>query len=126
MKGAIRGKYEKELKLKVCRSSKLKEGPLKDESFEPQPYISRLKLSEARMNFRIRSNTTNVKMNQKNNREFAEKLWKCDGCGNLDTQCHLMWCPAYAPLREGLDIDSDVDVVKYFQEVFKLRETLPL
>ena len=65
-------------------------------------------------------------MNQKNNREFAEKLWKCDGCGNLDTQCYLMWCPAYAPLREGLDIDSDVDVVKYFQEVFKLRETLPL
>ena len=30
----------------------------------------------------------------------------------------------FAPLREGLDIDNDKDVIHYFQEVFKLRETV--
>ena len=34
-----------------------------------------------------------------------------------------MWCPSYATLREGLDVDDDKDVVKYFQNVMKIRET---
>ena len=33
-----------------------------------------------------------------------------------------MWCPSYATLREGLDVDDDKDVVKYFQNVMKIRE----
>ena len=34
-----------------------------------------------------------------------------------------MWCPGFAPLREGLDVDDDKDVIHYFQEVFKLLES---
>ena len=37
---------------------------------------------------------------------------------------HIMWCPSYATLREGLDIDNDLDVVHYFQSVVKIREAL--
>ena len=35
-----------------------------------------------------------------------------------------MWCPAFAPLREGLDVNNDEDIVHYFQQVFRLREDL--
>ena len=63
-------------------------------------------------------------MNRESDPTYAAELWKCDGCGNLDTQSHIIWCPGFAPLREGLDIDNDKDVIHYFQEVFKLRETV--
>ena len=72
----------------------------------------------------LRSNTTNVKMNRKSDPGYAAKLWKCDGCSSLDTQCHIMWGPVYAPLREGLDVNNDKDIVHYFQQVFRLRENL--
>ena len=56
--------------------------------------------------------------------KFAAELWKCSGCGNLDSQSHIMWCPSFAPLREGLNVSNDTDVIHYFQEVFKLRERI--
>ena len=65
-----------------------------------------------------------VKINQKNKHGFATKLWKCEACLNLDSQSHLMWCPDYASLREGLDIDNDLDVGHYIQNVFKIQENL--
>ena len=123
VKNAIRGKYEDELKSQF-NGSKMKNGPFKDETFEVKKYLQEMNLSDSRTHFRRRSNMLNVKMNQKNNHVFATKLWKCEACLNLDSQSHLMWCPAYASLREGLDIDNDLDVVHYIQNVFKIRENL--
>ena len=60
-------------------------------------------------------------MNRKSEPTYAAELWTCDGCGNLDTQSHIMWCPGSI---EELDIDNDKDVIQYFQEVFKLRESV--
>ena len=124
VKQAIGVKYAEELKSKFS-GSKLKDGPFKDENFEIKDYINQMNLTNARTNFRRRSNMLNCQMNQRNNPVYAKNLWKCDACQNLDTQSHLMWCPAYATLsREGLDIDCDKDVVQYFQKVFKIRESL--
>ena len=78
-------------------------------------------MTEARTNFRLRSFTTNVKINRKSDPTYAAELWKFDGCVNLDTQIHIMWCPGSI---EELDIDNDKDVIQYFQEVFKLRESV--
>ena len=65
-----------------------------------------------------------VKLNQRYNPEYERKLLLCDECGKVHSQSHIMWCPAYAMLRKGLDIDNDLDVVHYFQSVVKLREAL--
>ena len=65
-----------------------------------------------------------VKMNEKSNPVYAKQLWKCDACLSLDSQSHLMWCPAFATLREGLNVDNDLDVVHYLQNVFKIREKM--
>ena len=122
VKKAIHDYYEMEVQLKIQNFSKLKDGPIQNESFEMQEYLKTMTLTDARMNFRLRSKTSNVKMNQKSNPAYAAKLWKCHECLNLDSQSHIMWCPGYAPLREGLDINNDLDVIHYFQQVFKLRE----
>ena len=123
VKAAIKTTYEKELKDKM-NTSKFKDGPMLDEMFVKKDYIKSMKLPDARTNFRLRSKTTNVKMNRKSDPGYAAKLWKCEACGNLDTQCHIMWCPVFAPLREGLDVKNDKDVVHYFKEVFKMRENM--
>jgi hypothetical protein len=125
VKAAIRIKNEEELKLKMDGYHKLKGSPILSETFEIKEYISKLSLVDARTNFRIRySLLNNVKMNQKSNPEYARKLWLCDECGNVDSQSHIMWCPSYATLREGLDVDRDMDIIHYFQSVMKIRAAL--
>ena len=61
-------------------------------------------------------------MNQRSDKLNSKQLWKCAECGNVDMQSHIVWCPFFASLREGNSLDSDIDLVKYFQEVLKIRE----
>ena len=63
-----------------------------------------------------------VKMNRKNDPKYAQDLWKCDDCQSMDSQAHIVWCPAYATLREGKDLKSDADLVEYYQKVMKIIE----
>ena len=65
-------------------------------------------------------------MNQSSDRKNKETLWKCDGCGNIDSQKHILWCPAFRDLREGKSMDSDTDIIDYFRKVLKIREKLDL
>ena len=44
-----------------------------------------------------------------------------DVMGNRDTQQHVLICPAYEVYREGKDISSDRDMVKYFEQVIEKR-----
>ena len=69
-----------------------------------------------------RSNMTNVKWNKRSDKQNQKSLWKCEECGNIDTQSHIVWCPSFASLREGKSLDNDADLVRYFQEVLKIRE----
>ena len=80
-----------------------------------------MSLRNARMMFRIRSSMTDVKMNKKSDKKYASELWKCDLCKNLDSQSHVLWCPAFSSLREGRSLDNDSDLVTYFNQVMKIR-----
>ena len=63
-----------------------------------------------------------VQMNFKRKASFAANLYKCT-CMEDDHQEHLISCPSYAPLREGLDLErSDTDLVRYYQLVISDRE----
>ena len=64
----IRKYSEERLKTQFKDYSKLKGGPLMEDGLKIQPYIQTLKLSEARTMFMP------IKLNMKNNQEFAEKL----------------------------------------------------
>jgi hypothetical protein len=121
-KKAVHSKYEENLKMKISGYSKLKDGPMMSENFEERSYLSDMTMHNARTHFRIRSMMINVKMNMRSDKSNAQKLWKCSECGHVDTQSHIVWCPFFATLREGKSLDSDIDLVKYFQEVMKIRE----
>ena len=79
-----------------------------------------MSLRKARLTFRIRSYMTDTKFNRKYDKKFAAELWRCDHCKRLDSQSHIIWCPAFLPLREGKDLNNDDDLVKYFQEVMRI------
>ena len=126
VKEAIKKYFENELRNKMMNGySKLKNSKLIEEHLGMKDYVNKMTLSDARTNFRIRSSmVSNVKLNQRSNPEYERTLWLCDECGKVDSQSHIMWCPSYATLREGLDIENDLDVVHYFQSVVKIREAL--
>ena len=46
----------------------------------------------------------------------------CVKCGlAVDYQAHFMECPSYEDLREGLDMDKDLDLVTFFRKVMDRR-----
>ena len=122
VKAAINTKYEEILNSNISKSSKLREGPLKSEVFGEQSYLRVISMADARINFRIRSKMTHTKMNQQSDKAHAKSLWKCDECGNIDSQSHIVWCPFFADLREGKSLQNDDDLVEYFREVLNIRE----
>ena len=76
--------------------------------------------------------TPNVKMNFPSDVEFSKQFWACSGCADIDngggggigsrgTQQHIMVCPGYAEFREGINLENDRDLVKYFAELIKQR-----
>ena len=71
---------------------------------------------------RVRTRMVKCKMNQSSSKCNKASLWQCEDCGYIDSQTHIIHCPAYKDLREGKDLNSDVDVANYFKEVLRIRE----
>ena len=96
---------------------------LTEEPFECKEYIKQLTMEQIRMKFRIRTKMVKTKMNMKN----LDANWLCDSCETaIDNQSHLIWCLAYAKLREGKNLESDDDLIDYFTKVLKIRAELKL
>ena len=109
----------------IKKSSKLE--IMKQEIYEEKSYISDMKMHDARVNFSLHSRMFNCKMNYLNNPVFKAEMWQCDSCQScVDSQSHILYCPAYQQLREGKSLSSDQDIVSYFQEVLAIRLKLNL
>ena len=122
VKQALRRRSENEIHEEVQTYSKLR-NKHNSEYLETKNYIKEMKIINSRTIFRARSSMLrDVKMNQKSNPRYAAELWKCDDCMSMDSQSHIIWCPGYAPLREGKNLYDDMDLVTYFQQVMKIRE----
>ena len=120
---ACKDETEKNLKQKMENLSKLKDKV--DESFQQKEYLNSCNIFESRTMFRARSKMLECKMNFSHDPKFSKDLWMCDSCKRaIDTQSHVMICPAYSKLREGKDVNCDEDLVKYLVEVMKIRERM--
>ena len=93
MKKSINAKYEQILKEEISNKSKLKNGPMVKDYFEEKPYLTDMSMSDARTNFRIRSKTVDVKCNKRSGKHNQNTVWKCEECGNVDSQSHIILCP---------------------------------
>ena len=86
-------------------------------------FLKDLKVHDARMLFRIRSKMVQtIQMNFPSDKTFTANLWTCVACkAERDTQSHVMRCEKYSMYREGLDLANDLDCVKYFQKIVRIR-----
>ena len=99
---------------------------MKNEEYGLKPYIEEVKMTDARLHFRIRTRMLKFKMNQPSDFHNKSSLWQCEGCGNVDSQSHILWCPSFSDLREGKSLSSDKDLVDYFRKVLFIREKLDI
>ena len=104
---------------------------IKKEESGLKEYMRTLTPHQARTKFALRTQQLRtVRMNQMSNPQFARLSWRCphcfhDGRGlSADSQSHIVWCPSYQHLREGKNLQSDKDLVTYFQSVLMLRDAL--
>ena len=80
-------------------------------------------LSDAGLKFSIRFRMArSIQTNYRGNPSYMLNNWRCVGCGEVDSQEHVIVCKAYEKLRNGKDLNDDFDLVKYFREVINLRE----
>jgi hypothetical protein len=100
---------------------------IKEESYGEKSYLTEMNLPDARMNFSLRSRMFKCKMNYLNTPKYRAEMWSCDSCQTcIDSQSHILYCPAYQQLREGKSLTSDQDIVSYFKEVLEIRIKLDI
>ena len=113
------------LKLIEVKYEKLEYENLKTETFNKKDYMRTLNMHDARMKFRIRCKMVKkVALNFSSDPQYSSQLWHCTHCDSMDSQSHILVCDSYRYLREGKDLKSDKDLVKYFRDVVSLREKL--
>merc|ERR1711915_860097 len=120
-KKAIKRKSEENAKKEMVKYSKVEYIGSYEEKLNVKDYIRNMRLRNAMMMFRIRSSMIDVKMSKMSDNKYACDLWKCDLCGSLDSQSHVLWCPAFSSLREGRSLDNASNLVTYFHQVIKTR-----
>ena len=115
------------MKDEINALDKLVGSKMVEEKFETKDYIKNMNVENARTKFQLRTEMLDVKFNYKHSPINVQSLWQCDSCQtNIETQSHIMWCPAYSELREGKDITNDNDLIEYVRKVLKIRENLNL
>ena len=59
--------------------------------------------------------------------KYEKELWLCDSrCSSIETQSHLLFCLAYATLRDGKNLSNDDHLLTYTQNVMQIRTELNL
>ena len=95
---------------------------MEKEEFKTKPYLTALNLADSRLKFALRTKMARtVQANFKGDPIYKSNEWKCHDCKVLDTQEHIVRCPAYTSLRNGKDLESDKDLVDYFRKVIEIR-----
>ena len=120
---SLYNKMESDLKQKMEKMTKLKN--ISEEKFERKDYLENKKILDARTMFRYRTGMYKCKMNFRHVHKFKEELWMCDSCqSQIDTQSHVLFCPAYQQLRAGKDMFNTNDLTTYLVKVIQIREKL--
>ena len=97
---------------------------LKNDNFGRKDYLSSKSIDNFRMMMRMRSKMVNVKENFKNMYKFRRNGLSCDSCQSqeVESQSHVLRCPAYDKLRVGLDLTKQDDLIRYYREVLAHRD----
>ena len=119
----IHAKNKSDILSQIQSYKKLDYETMCNEEYGVKAYLKVMNLSESRTFFAARSHMLRtIQMNYKHNPGYVANDHKCI-CGEDDHQSHLVACPSYSHLRDGLDLaGSDSDLVLYYQRVISERE----
>ena len=119
-------KNEDDLRKKIMKMEKLKNGDMVKEKCERKDYVKSLSVNDARNIFLKNTCMTRyVKMNYMSDFKYVKELWQCDSCQrNIDSMNHVMWCPSYRELRENRNLDDDKDLARDLHDVMAIRSKL--
>ena len=95
-------------------------------------YFKTLGTQQSRLQFKIDSKMCpTVAANFHRDPKFKAIKYMCVGCSvgkskeptikHLDSESHILKCKAYEDLRENLDLESQRDILSYFQAVIDRR-----
>ena len=118
----IHSKNKSDILTQVQSYKKLNYNKLVSENYGIQPYMKTMTVNMARTFFASRAMMlSTVQMNFKNIPEYKANDYRC-GCGEYDHQDHLTSCLQYTHLQEGLDMETENGLVRFYQLVIRERE----
>ena len=99
---------------------------LRNDNFGRKEYLASKSIDNCRMRMRVRSNMVKVKENFKNMYKNRRNGLYCDSCQGkeVESQSHVLLCPAYDKFRDGLDLTKQDDLIRYYREVLAYKEVL--
>ena len=125
VKNACKVTFTEQSKKEMNHKTKTKD--IIHESFEFKDYLKNKNVYEARTAFKMKTKMLEVKMNFQHDPKYMADLWRCDSCRSaVDTQSHVLHCPAYKSQRENKDISNFDDLVKYYSDVMVIRSKIGL
>ena len=87
-------------------------------------YFLELDLARARLKFRERANCMyTCKRHYSSDKENIRSMFTCESCDGdkIDVLSHWRQCKSYEHLRHNRNLESDLDLVSFFQDVIDLR-----
>ena len=92
------------------------------EDYGIKPYLNELRLAEARLKFRERSSCMKYcRTHASSDNDNIKAMFQCYHCSNIDVLSHWRTCDAYSNFRQSKNLDSDDDLINYYQEIIQLR-----
>ena len=127
VKKAIWDNHQADVLKELSESKKLMD--IKDEDFSTvQEYFKDKSVENTRMAFKVRSKmVADIPCNFKNKyKRKGEDGIMCPYCkdGREFSQSHCLECPAWADIREGLDLANIMDLVVFFRKMLDERARL--
>ena len=123
IKSRIYSLNRSQLLTKIESYRKLDYDKLSREEYEVKPYLRDMNLRDARTLFSARSRMLPLQANYKGVPEYRENNYLCECKEHEDSQAKVVSCQLYVHLKEGLDLSTDIGLVKYFQRVIHERES---
>ena len=93
---------------------------IRDEVTKGNNYMFKETLQKVRTLCRFRADLFEAKSNYKN--KFKNEGLLCDSCeSKVDQNTYVLFCSAYAKLRDGKSLNCDSDLAKYLAKVLDIR-----
>ena len=122
---ACKWKDEKNMKEEMERMTTKKMKIMIKEDCGLKEYVREGNLYTVRKQWEVRCFMLRVAGNYPSHKKYEATGWRCQACPYMvrEDQDHLTHCSGYADLRIGVDLNSDEELVKFYNRVMKRRET---